>query len=102
IKRHLEFVLPKDSANIKLLFDDQIDGMTLYEIRNTIAHGSLDLLTENQVNRLNSRLLETEQIANRYILTVLKRSLGIEFPNTIKNTIVFTALDGLQYNPDNN
>lgn len=99
LKRHLEFVLPNDSERIKMLFEEKIDGKSLYELRHDIAHGTLDLLTENQVNRIIKRLGEAEQISNRYILTVLKKSLGIEFPNTIQSAIVFTALNSLQYNP---
>jgi len=89
LKRHLEFVLPNDTPKIKLFFEDEVDGKTLYDLRNDIAHGSLDILTEKQVVQLNSRLHEVEEISSRYILTVFKKCLGINYPVEINNAVVF-------------
>ncbi|MDO9549581.1 MAG: HEPN domain-containing protein [Methanoregula sp.] len=79
IQKHLEIVLSTGSKSIKLLFEEKIDGKTLYDLRNDIAHGNLDLLTEEQVDRISKRLLDAEKVAGYYISQVLKKSLNIEF-----------------------
>lgn len=99
LKRHLEFVLPNDKPKIILFFEEKVDGKTLYDLRNDIAHGSLDLLTENQVVQLNSRLHEVEEISSRYFLNVFKKCLGIKFPTEIGNTVILrTPPKDCEYN----
>lgn len=95
LKRHLELVLPNDSDSIKLLFDEKIEGKTTYELRHCIAHGSLDLLTEKQVELITKRLEDVEKIANKYILEVLNKTLNIKFPTSHKKVMMLLPDQGV-------
>jgi len=79
VKRHLELVLPGETKTIRMLFDERIDGVTLYELSHEIATGSPELLTEKQAERLNNRVADAERIANKYMLEVLRKSLNTTF-----------------------
>jgi hypothetical protein len=46
-------------------------GKTLWQIRNDIAHGNLDLLSEGEKRFISSRLGEIEEIARNYMRKIL-------------------------------
>ena len=57
-----------------------IDGRTLYDLRNEIAHGRLDTLSEAQREQINLRTGDVESIARQYILRVCELVSGITAP----------------------
>jgi len=73
---HLTNVLPQEGEAVDLLFNAKIDGKTLYELRNEIAHGKMDTLSEAQREEVLGRAWDVERISREYILEVLKKSTG--------------------------
>jgi hypothetical protein len=70
IEDHLENIIPKKS--IDLLFNDRDGNELLYKIRNKIAHGDVNALSEAEIDKISQRLWEVDQIARNYIFTILK------------------------------
>ena len=96
LKAHLDNVLGTDDEGVKLFFENKEDGSpSLIQIRNLIAHGSLDNLKENEIGLINQNLYSMERLAQRYLWTVINRclkvfnsqkmfaSMGIEMRNNI-------------------
>lgn len=78
LKTHLENVWPLDATPISLLFETKVDGKSLYDLRNDIAHGTTDAINEAQRDMIGQRVWEAEQLARRYILAVLQKALGFQ------------------------
>ena len=74
---HLTKVLPEDSEAIDLLFNIEVDGKTLYDMRNIIAHGGMDTLSEAQREEVLIRAWDMERISREYILKVVEKSIGV-------------------------
>jgi hypothetical protein len=94
IEAHLRKVFNSDPKPSDTLFKDKIEGKTLYDLRNDIAHGSVDTLSGVQRDKIHQRLPEVENIAHRYIYTVIKKTLGFKpTPGTIYASITISAGD---------
>lgn len=69
---HLERVFSNDPEAIDLLFREKIEGKTLYDLRNLIAHGGMDALDDLQRQRVSERIWDIERIARQYLVNVLR------------------------------
>jgi hypothetical protein len=74
---HLKRVFADDPEPTALLFEEEVDGKSLYELRHEIAHGRADVLSALQRQRIQERIWDAERIARRYILIVLEKALGV-------------------------
>lgn len=72
LESHLMNVFRDETEPIELLFKLKVDGKTLYELRNEIAHGRMDALSEAQCEVIFARAWDVERIAREYILKVLE------------------------------
>lgn len=59
------------------LFQHQEGAPSLYDMRHTIAHGTVDTLSEAERERLRDRAPEVEIIARQYIMLVLHKAIGL-------------------------
>lgn len=78
LESHLMNVFGDDTEPIELLFKLKVDGKTLYELRNEIAHGRMDALSEAQREVVFARAWEVERVARRYTLKVLESVMACE------------------------
>lgn len=78
LKTHLRRVFISDPEPIALLFEQEVEGKSLYDLRHDVAHGTADALSEVQRDQIRRRVWDAERIARRYILTVLETALGME------------------------
>ena len=78
METHLTHVFKSNLYPCKLLFESRIHGKSLYELRHVIAHGTVDILSEEQRNFISQRIWDVERVARHYILTVFRDGLGIE------------------------
>jgi len=76
LKTHLEKIFAPDNGPIDLLFENKIEGKSLYDLRNDIAHGTTDALSEAQIDQIRQRVWDAEKTARKYILATLKKALG--------------------------
>jgi len=74
LRLHLERVFPRKPEVVSLLFDMKVDGKTLYELRNEIAHGRIDSLSEIQRETIFARAWDLELIAREYI--IIENTIG--------------------------
>lgn len=72
IEGQLKRVFADDLKQINLLFKIKIEGKTLYDLRNVIAHGGIDALSDLQRQRISDRIWDIERIARQYLVNVLK------------------------------
>lgn len=61
-KDHLKSIFELDKKPIDLLFEKDADGVSLYDLRHTIAHGSIDALSEIQRDIIGRRINDAEQL----------------------------------------
>jgi len=66
LKRHLSKVMSDDPESLKLLFEKGEED-SLYSIRHKIAHGSLDILSDTERQRIADRIYEIERITRKYL-----------------------------------
>jgi hypothetical protein len=78
LEAHLMNVFRGETEPIELLFKLKVDGKTLYELRNEIAHGRMDALSEAQREAIFARAWDVERIAKQYILKVLETVMARE------------------------
>ena len=78
LEAHLMNVFRDETEPIELLFKLKVDGKTLYELRNEIAHGRMDALSEAQREAIFARAWDVERIARQYILKVLETVMARE------------------------
>ena len=78
LEAHLMNVFRDETEPIELLFKLKVDGKTLYELRNKIAHGRMDALSEAQREAIFARAWDVERIARQYILKVLETVMARE------------------------
>lgn len=89
VKNNLKNIFGESSECFELLFKSKGDGDTLYKLRNKIAHGTVDALSEKEREIISARLWDVERLVRRYILKVLEVviseneiDLGIETPHS--------------------
>jgi len=63
---HLENVFQREDES-KVIFIEKIGGKTLWDLRNEVAHGNLDLLNDEELHFINRRTPKLEKIASEYI-----------------------------------
>lgn len=78
LKRHFRQVFQSDPELFTLLFEQKVEGKSLYDLRHGVAHGSADALSEVQRERIQQRVWDAEKVARRYILTVFETALGAQ------------------------
>jgi len=78
LQSHLQGIFQEDTEPIDLLFNLKIEGKTLYDLRNEIAHGRMDALSEAQRETVMLRAWDLERVARTYILKVLGNITGYE------------------------
>lgn len=74
LEDHLKRVFVNDSEPVELLFKNKIKGKTLYDLRNAIAHGRIDLLDDLQRQRISGRIWDIERITRQYLVNVLRKT----------------------------
>ena len=96
LESHLMNVFCDESEPVELLFKLKIDDKTLYELRNEIAHGRMDALSETQREVVIARAWDVERVARQYILKVLGIVMAREIDESeIIESIVFKLQDGV-------
>jgi hypothetical protein len=78
LKTHLERVFTSEAELVALLFEKPVEGKPLYDLRNTIAHGTTDALSVGEMEGIRLRIWEVEHIAAQYILSVFTKALGMQ------------------------
>jgi hypothetical protein len=74
------------------MFDEKSAGKTLWDIRNLIGHGSLDVLNEAETRVLILRVDELEKIARRHLQLILSSLIHEEiFPKPRLPILVLPA-----------
>ncbi len=68
-----------DSKASNLMFKEEVEGKTLWQLRNDIAHGSLNILSEAQIRFVTWRVSSLENIARSYLRKVLSSLAGAEY-----------------------
>lgn len=100
LQLHLAHVFPEDTEPVDLLFKLKVDDKTLYELRNDIAHGRIDSLSEEQREVINVRAWDVERTARDYILQVLRTVTGQDLPKCeILETVSFRLEEGIFSHP---
>lgn len=74
LRNHMKELLGDES--VSLFFDSEKNAESLYDLRHKIAHGSSNVLSEAERDRISARLWDVELIARTYVLEVLKKALG--------------------------
>ncbi|MBN1815422.1 MAG: hypothetical protein JXA14_26555 [Anaerolineae bacterium] len=78
LEEHLTRVLGNPRAS-ELIFEEKVEGKTLWQLRNDIAHGSLSVLSEAQNRFVTRRVGSLESIARSYLRRVLSSLAGTEY-----------------------
>lgn len=78
LEEHLDRVSGNSKAS-ELMFKEEVEGKTLWQLRNDIAHGSLNVLSEAQVRFVTRRVGSLENIARSYLREVLSSLAGAEY-----------------------
>ena len=96
IQRHLEHIFAPEDEAIALLFGNKDRGRSLYELRNEICHGRVDVLSEEERDKIHQLVWDTEQLARRYIFHVVEKALGIKpFSNEITAARFLSIQNGI-------
>jgi hypothetical protein len=101
---HLNRVFQNADAS-NLMFSERTDGKSLWNLRNDIAHGSLNLLSEIDSHYISNHVGELEVIARNYlrrIFTTLAQSEYFPTPRRPVLTISFAnaiGTPGTQFTP---
>ena len=83
LEDHIDRVFGDTKAST-LMFKEEIEGKTLWQLRNDIAHGSLNILSENQIRFVTRRVGLLENIARSYLRKVLSHLAGTEYFSPIR------------------
>lgn len=101
LESHLMNVFCYETEPIELLFKLEVDEKTLYELRNEIAHGRMDALSEVQREAVIARAWDVERIAREYILKVLAVATDRElYESVILESVAFQLRDGVTTHKD--
>jgi hypothetical protein len=82
LEEHLNRIFgDKDVSTI--LFEERIQGKTLWQLRNDIAHGSVNMMNEVEIRFIESRVNTLENIARSYLRIIFNTLVQKEyFPAT--------------------
>lgn len=78
LARHLDRIFGNEAAR-KIMFDEAVDGKTLWLLRNDVAHGNLNVLNEADVRFISNRVRALEEIARNYIRLIFTRLVDTDF-----------------------
>jgi hypothetical protein len=88
---HLTRVLHSERVG-QVMFADKVAGKTLWELRNDIAHGDLNVLSDDDVWVLSQRLGELEAIAREYLRSIFIALAGSDYFTAVRRPVlVFPA-----------
>jgi len=77
LKEHLLHVMGTDDEYVKLFFEGTDTSPSLYDLRHTIAHGTLDTISEDDLLIIRKNVLTIEKFALQYVWTVLHKSINV-------------------------
>jgi hypothetical protein len=80
IKQHLIEVFRENNDPVDLLFNFKADEKTLWDLRNFIAHGNVESLSEEQQELIDLRAWDVERLARDYIIKIINLISGENFP----------------------
>jgi hypothetical protein len=83
LEDHLGRVFGNSKAS-ELMFKEKVEGKTLWQLRNDIAHGSLNVLSEAQFRFVTRCVGSLENIARSYLRKVLSSLAGAEYFSPIR------------------
>jgi len=78
LEDHLNRVFGTEQAS-NTLFSENVDGKTLWQLRNDMAHGNLDLVSEQAARFLSARVPVLEEIARSYLRRILAALARAEY-----------------------
>jgi len=78
LEEHLNRVFGNEQAST-LMFKEEIAGKTLWQLRNDIAHGGLNILSEDEIHYLTMRVAGLERIARDYLRKMLTHLASVEY-----------------------
>ena len=93
LRQHVGAVLRDETGLFRKLFVQKVDGKTLHKL----AHGSVNVLSELERERVSYRADEANLVARRYVCNVLDQCLGtqvlfdetqLSVPADLRNAIV--------------
>jgi len=76
LKENIESIFGKESEEYDMLFKDEIEGSTLYDIRHKIAHGGLNTLEDVEKYIIKKRIWDMEKLSRAYLNQVIERISG--------------------------
>jgi hypothetical protein len=83
LEDHLEHVLGRGSRGLRLFLNEE-GGESLARLRNRVAHGSLDTLSDSERQSVAVRVRDAERVAYDYVWTVVRKVLGaMPFTDTL-------------------
>lgn len=95
LEEHLDRIFSGPQAS-NIIFREKVAGKTLWTLRNEIAHGSLNILSEQETAFLSARLSPLENIARDYLRTILATLAGMKyFPPTRQPILTIPASQGM-------
>jgi hypothetical protein len=95
LEEHLNRVFGDEKASTTM-FKKEIEGKTLWQLRNDIAHGNLNILSEVQIQFLTRQVTGLENIARDYLRRILTYLAGIEyFPHVRRPGFILPASQGI-------
>lgn len=95
VEEHLNEVF-EEEAQAQLLFEESPNRKSLWNVRNDIAHGSLYLLSDKDVQEVELRLPALERMAGDYLRKVVGFLAHAEpIPQPPKPALVFPASAGV-------
>ena len=94
LKDNIENIFGKDSKEYDILFKDEIEGYTLYDIRHKIAHGRLNALDDVEIYIIKKRIWAMEQLSRDYLNQIIERISGNAYfqVKTIKSMFVSPSI----------
>jgi hypothetical protein len=78
IREHLNRIFGSNRAS-KAIFTEEVEGKTLWQLRNDIAHGSLNILSNQEIAFVSNRVGLLEEIARTYLRIILTSLAGVDF-----------------------
>ncbi len=76
LRENIIDVFGKESEEYEMLFNEEIEGYTLYGIRHKIAHGGLNALEDMEKYVISKRIWDMEKISRKYLNKVIERISG--------------------------
>ena len=76
VRAQIEAILGADSDAIKILFEKDENGASLYDVRNLIAHGGFDALDEIQRENVYKKCYSAETVARQLLIETIRAIFG--------------------------